>query len=153
MLMIVVVRFVFLQTLVSLGQAGTMALLYHLKLSTHYAFRGSPSDLNNNCGMFSVAINYSSATTRWYLGAALEWIHIILFVVVVLTLEPIVEFFVLMLQLLFPLLPGVLALLYHCTHYPSHGGASNASDRCGAICIIDSAGYTNNSWLYGAALK
>ena len=41
------------------------------------------------------------------------------------------------------------------THYPTRGDHSNHGNFCGilAICIIYSAAFTNNSWLYGAALS
>lgn len=58
-----------------------------------------------------------------------------------------------MLVLLNPLLlSGVLALLYHCTHYPSHGGSSSTGDPCGVFVVGANAAAGLIYWASGAAL-
>ena len=193
-LVLIVGLSVFMVVFSSLIPAGTLVMLYQC---THYTSRGGRSGHGSNCGSFSVNTNDIVSGTLWGLGAALLRVHIIFFVVVLLTMVPIVghslfmhtlllimelgvmvllyhlnllvhiillvvtilimvifvEFFVFILVLVIHLLLGLLVPLFKYTHYPAHGGASNASARCGVICIIYSAAFTNNSWLYGAALS
>jgi hypothetical protein len=67
----IVVRFLFLLPLVLVIPAGSMVLLYHLKLSTHYAQRGGRSTDSAGCGVFFVAGGSAFSHINWFFGAAL----------------------------------------------------------------------------------
>ncbi len=71
MLVIFVVHSVFMLTLLLLFLAGAMALLYHLKLSTHYTTRGGISVYGAVFGAFSVAGSVPWSYAHWDYGAAL----------------------------------------------------------------------------------
>lgn len=54
-------------------------------MSTHYTLRGGHSGLDVDCGEFFVGTTTAASVATWASGAVL-YIHIILFVVVVLTM-------------------------------------------------------------------
>ena len=66
-----VVRFLLLLTVVSLGPTGTMALLYYF--SSYYTLRGGYSGHGIYCGVFFVRVNYTASGTVWIGGAALSF--------------------------------------------------------------------------------
>lgn len=61
------------------------------------------------------------------------------------------HFMLVLLNLL--LLSGVLVLLYHYTHYPSHGGSSSTGASCGVFIVGANAAAGLTYWACGAALS
>ena len=83
-------------------------------LCTHYAQRGGRSTDSAGCGLFFVAGGSAFSHINWFFGAALSFVlHIMLFVVVFLTLVPVVERFVFVLLLVLLVSSGSVALLYY----------------------------------------
>ena len=82
----------------------------------------------------------------------LFFVHIILFVVVLLALVSLVVHSALMRLVISPLRIGALVLLYHCTHYTQRGGVSSLGTDCGAFYIIAHIAAGDSRWYYGAAL-
>lgn len=104
-----VVFSLFILTLLLLILSGLLVLLYHC---THYASRGSISNDSTACGAFSVSTLLVFSNAGWYFGAALSLIHIIVFVVVILSMVTIVESFLFIMLLKIHLTSGALVLLY-----------------------------------------
>ena len=70
----------FMLTIVLVMPTGSLALLYHLKLSTHYTLRGCHSNNSSASGTFSVYISGTVGFGLWGVGAALSFIlHIFIF--------------------------------------------------------------------------
>ena len=90
-------------------QTGILVLLY---IASYYVRRGGNTSDGNGCGIFNVLCVLADGAF-WPIGAALELLHIMLFVVVVLALVQFVVRFVLLLTVLLILQVGILVLLYH----------------------------------------
>lgn len=143
-------RSVLMYTIVLVLPAGPLVLLYH---TSYYSRRGGDSSSGYNCGAFYVIDSVGAYSAGWSLGAALSFgLHIILFVVVVLSMVHIVELFQLLLMLVLVMVLGTLALLCRCTHYTLRGGASSNGAACGVFCVLggNSAGAY---WYSGAAIS
>ena len=89
-------------------------MIYLLFFYTHYTVRGGPSSHGAICGAFYVGAYIGAGNAYWNIGAALSfkpYIHIMLFVVVLLALVHLVVHFVLMRPVISPLQTGALVLL------------------------------------------
>lgn len=132
-------------------------VLWHCSIIvTHYPAHGGGSNANDRCGAICIIYSAGYTNNSWLYGTALSfkpYVHIILLMVVFLLMVPNVEHFILVSTVVLVLLPGSLALLYHCTHYTFRGGTSRSDDNCGAFFVYDdgTAGYTR--WYIGAALS
>lgn len=78
-------------------------------------------------------------------------LHIMLLVVAILTMVSIVVYFVLLLTPLLVIHIGVLALLYHCTHYAQRSGVSGNKVQCGTFDVFIVDIYSYAFWSIGAA--
>lgn len=80
-------------------------------------------------------------------------VHIILFVVVLLPMDPIVGHFLLVRTVRFLGPAGALALLYNVTsYYPLRGGYSDSSVYCGEFYVNEYFSFSRTTWGFGAAL-
>ena len=61
----------FMLTIVLVMPTGSLALLYHLKLSTHYTLRSGGPGNNDYCGSSVVLLRFESTNTHVTYGAAL----------------------------------------------------------------------------------
>ena len=104
------------------------------------------------CGIFCNSIGNYYGRSGWSVGAALLWLHIILFVVVVLTMVPVVVYFILLLAMIFLLLAGMLVLLYHCTHYTLRSSSSTHGAYCGVFSVGVHVAVDIARWDVGTAL-
>jgi hypothetical protein len=84
-------------------------------VASYYVRRGGNTSDGNGCGIFNVLCVLADGAF-WPIGAALSfkpYIHIMLFVVIVLAMVPLVVSFLLVLTLLLLLQVGTLVLLYN----------------------------------------
>ena len=89
-------------------------MIYLLFFYTHYTLRGGASGFGASCGSFCINASGDFSSADWRLGAALSfkpYIHIMLFVVVLLAMVPIVVCFMLLLTLLILMHTGSVVLL------------------------------------------
>jgi len=122
--------------------------------TSYYPIRGGYSTDGIICGAFCIFAGNSFSNTWWLYGAALSLLHIILFVVVVLSMIPFVVYSIFMFAVLLLMLTGPLALLYIIASYYALRGDScyNSGLYCGCFMVHIGLNYDHGSWVHGAAL-
>lgn len=110
--MTIAVYSLFILTMLLVLHTGTIVLLYNM--TSYYALHGGASYSGIACGSFCVNCSAAFSTTSWAFGAALSLLHIILFVVVLLTLVPIVVYSLFLLTLMLLVSTWHMVLFNHC---------------------------------------